>query len=43
MKYSNVWLKINQGASFKDFRIRITNDTADGRGFFNEKNFGYTL
>ncbi|MEQ9910659.1 hypothetical protein ABRP70_22900 [Pectobacterium odoriferum] len=38
--HSNVWLKITQGSSFKDFRIRITNDTADGRGFFNEKNLG---
>ncbi|MEW0137374.1 hypothetical protein AB0S34_23615, partial [Escherichia coli] len=38
--HSNVWLKIKQGAPFKDFRIRITNDTADGRGFFNEKNLG---
>ena len=36
--HSNVWLKINQSAPFKDFRIRITNETADGRGFFNERN-----
>ncbi|MCP5971111.1 hypothetical protein [Klebsiella pneumoniae] len=38
--HSNVWLKISPGTSFKDFRIRITNDTADGRGFFNENNLG---
>lgn len=38
--HSNVWLKIAQETSFKDFRIRITNDTADGRGFFNDKNLG---
>lgn len=35
--HSNVWLKIKQGAPFKDFRIRITNDTADGRGFLMKK------
>jgi len=38
--HSNVWLKINQGTSFRDFRVRITNDTAEGRGFFNDKNRG---
>lgn len=35
--HSNVWLKIKQGAPFKDFRIRITNETADGRGFLMKK------
>jgi len=38
--HSNIWLKINRGASYRDFRIRITNDTAEGRGFLNASNIG---
>ncbi|QJW57845.1 hypothetical protein HL670_04767 [Serratia plymuthica] len=38
--HSNVWLRIKNDTPYRDFRIRITNDTAEGRGFIYDKNIG---
>ena len=38
--HSNIWLRIDNSTPYRDFRIRITNDTAEGRGFLNDRNLG---